>query len=92
VSVSTAISLTLLSLCDEPGRPTAARPLRCWSPIEFVDDVALAQHQYAVAEAEQLGQLTGDHHDADPVGRQVGDDSVDLRPGANVDTASWLVE
>ena len=76
---------------NRDGRPQHVL-LGAGRAVEFVDDVALTQHQYAVAEAEQLGQLTGDHDDADPVGGQVGDHSVDLRPGANVDTASRLVQ
>ena len=59
--------------------------------VELVDDVALAQHQHAVAEAEQLGKLAGNHHDPDAIAGQFGDHPVYLRPGTDVDTASRLV-
>src|SRR5829696_1109481 len=92
VSVSTAISSPCFRcVMNRDGRLQHVL-LGAGRAVEFVDNVTLTHHQYAVAEAEQLGQLTGDHDDADAVCSQVGDHSVDLRPGADIDAASRLVQ
>jgi hypothetical protein len=36
--------------------------------VELIDNVTLTQHQHTVAEAEQLGELAGNHDDPDAVG------------------------
>ncbi len=55
-------------------------------------DLPLAHHQHPVADADHLGQLGGDHDHPDPLLRQLVDDPVDLRLGADVDPAGRLVE
>ena len=52
---------------------------------------ALADHQHAVAEADQLGQFRRDDDDADALVGEVAQDAVDLRLGADVDAARRLV-
>ena len=59
---------------------------------ELADEGAVVHDADAVADAEQLGHLRGDHHDALAGLRQLVDDTVDLVFGADVDAAGRLVE
>ena len=56
------------------------------------DQLALAHHEDAAAEADQLGQLRGDDEHATPGLGELGDELVDLRLRADVDPARGLVE
>ena len=60
--------------------------------LELAPDLAVAHDQDAVAHADQLLDLRGDHQDAGAVGGEPVDDLVDLVLGADVDAAGRLVE
>ena len=53
---------------------------------------ACAHDDDAVGEAQQLGELGGDHQDGDAGGGQLLDQPVDLELGADVDAAGRLVQ
>ena len=53
---------------------------------------ALAHHQHAVADADDLRQLARDHDDADAVAGELVDEAVDFGLGADIDAAGRLVE
>ena len=55
-------------------------------------EAALAHDEDAVAHAEDLGELGGDHDDGDPLLGELGDQGVDLGLGADVDAAGGFVE
>src|SRR6266403_3968569 len=59
---------------------------------QLAGDPALAHDQDAVAHAEQLGQLRGDHDDGFALLGAVVEEPVDLALGAYVDAAGGLVE
>src|SRR5215218_1308276 len=90
--VSTAISSPCLGGVVNGDRGSEHVFLGAGGAVELVDDVALTHHEHAVTEAEELGQLAGDHDDSDPVGRQLGDHPVDLRAGADVDASGRFVQ
>ena len=69
--------------------PTASgRRLR---PIEVGDDAAAVHDQHAVAHAEHLRQLAGDHQDGEALAGEPAHQGVDLGLGADVDAARRLV-
>ena len=60
--------------------------------LHLAGDPALVQHQYAVADADQLRQFRRDRDDAHALVGEVAQDRVDLRLGADVDAARRLVD
>src|SRR3954468_11386891 len=92
VGVSTAISSPCLRcVMNRDSRPQNVL-LGASRAIELVNDVALAQHQHAMAETEQFGEFAGNHDDSDSIGSQLCDHPIDLRAGADIDTASRFIE
>ncbi len=59
---------------------------------ELGHEAALAHDQDAVAHAQHLGQLAGDHEDAQALLGQLAHEPVDLGLGADVDAARGLVD
>src|SRR5687768_11582872 len=60
-------------------------------PRQFAGEPALAHDEDAVAHAEDLRQFGGDHQDGDTATGELTHQMVDLRLGADVDAAGWLV-
>lgn len=56
------------------------------------DHPAVEQHEYPVAEADELSQLRADHHDAEAGDGELGDDLAHVDLGADIDAPGWLVE
>src|ERR1700730_18570538 len=55
-------------------------------------DAPLVHHHDAMAHAENLRHLRGDHQDSHALGDQTRNQLVDLGLGADVDPARWLIE
>jgi hypothetical protein len=53
---------------------------------------AAGHHHHAIAQAENLREVGGDEDERHSPGRQLADQAVDRRLGANVDAAGRLVE
>ena len=60
--------------------------------VELGRDAAAAKDQDAIGHRHHLLGIVADQDDGDPLGRQMRDDAVDLRLGADVDAARRLVE
>src|ERR1700690_3903504 len=63
-----------------------------WSSLQLRHHPALAHDVYAVADADKFGQLTTDRKDGHTTVRDLIDQLVDLRLGADVDAPSRLVQ
>ena len=76
--------LSAASACGSAAAPVASAMMFSWViglPARAADlavDVAFAHHEHAVADADDLGQLAGDHEHRDALPRQLVDDPVDL--------------
>src|SRR5262249_13851102 len=70
----------------------AERFLRRLRPRELCDDVALAHDEDAITHAEHFRQLARYHQYGEPLRRQLPHQAMDLRLGADIDAARWLVQ
>ena len=59
---------------------------------ERAGELAFAEHEHAVGEAHDLGQIRGREHDGVAARRQLLDQRVDLGLRADIDAAGRLVE
>ena len=75
-------------LHDEVEHPVL---VECVGPV-LGDDRAVGEHQHAVGQPQDLGDLAGDHQDGDPAVGEVADQGVALRAGADVDASRGLVQ
>ena len=66
--------------------------LRRLSGHEFLDDCARAHDQHAVAHAEYLFELRGNHQDRGSRFSQLVHQAVNFLPGADVDAPGRLIE
>ena len=69
--------------------------IRSWvasAPRQFCRQLALAQHQHAVAHGQDFRQLGGRHQHGRTFLGQVAHQGVDLGLGADVDAARRFVE
>ena len=82
--------------CDHVAMPGAARRMTvsCVASSRAQDAglPALAHHQDAVGQQQQLRHLRRHHDDAEPLRGELEDQPVDLLLGADVDAARRLVE
>src|ERR1700722_6132825 len=60
--------------------------------INFVDDRSAAHDEYAIAEADDLGQVVTYEEDANALRRDLAQDAVDLFLGARVDPVRRIVQ
>ena len=60
--------------------------------VQFGGDPSLSHDEHAVGQPDDLGQLGRDDDDGFAFGRQLLDQTVNLRLGSDVDSAGRLVE
>src|SRR6476660_5247629 len=60
--------------------------------VELTANPAVTHHENAVAEAENLRELRGDHDDGGAAREQLAHQPIYLDLAAHVDAARWLVE
>ncbi len=99
------VEVTWRERSREPAeRAHAAPPLASVTPVascehlllgrtggQLAGEPAVAHHEDPVGHADHLGQLAGDHQDADAVGGEGAHQLVDAVLGADVDAAGGLV-